>query len=165
MSLVASGPPSNTTESSDPQPAQNAAPANAKQTPNTIPRDFILKGRRNTWPSSGRTVSDSAVLCRSLLNDDNFDHLEPILPPIGIEARKIADVAGVIARATAGRVDVAGVRGCATTLVAEAVARSRRVVLVTPEADDARRLASNTRSRWATTSSCSPATSRRRTPT
>jgi transcription-repair coupling factor (superfamily II helicase) len=75
------------------------------------------------------------------LNDDNFDHLEPILPPIGIEARKIADVAGVIARATAGRVDVAGVRGCATTLVAEAVARSRRVVLVTPEADDARRLA------------------------
>jgi len=74
--------------------------------------------------------------------DDVGDPLEPVLPPAGIEARKVADVAGVIAGATRGRVDVAGVRGAACVLVAEAIAsKGRRVVLVARDADDAKRLA------------------------
>ena len=73
---------------------------------------------------------------------DAQDPLGPVLPPEGVVARKVADVAARVVGSSAGRVDVAGLRGSASALVAAAVARAgRRVVLVAEDLETARRLA------------------------
>ncbi len=70
-----------------------------------------------------------------------LDALEPILPPIGVVATKLDDVARRVL-ASNGRVDVSGMRGCATGMVAAAVAKAgARVVLVASDVEGARRLA------------------------
>jgi transcription-repair coupling factor (superfamily II helicase) len=73
--------------------------------------------------------------------DATLDPLEPVLPPAGVEARKIADTAAAAAAAGQGRVDVAGVRGCGAAMVAAAVAGTRPVVRGAADAEGARRLA------------------------
>ncbi len=76
------------------------------------------------------------------MTDTDLDPLPSIVPPIGIEAVKLADAAARITSASRGRVDVAGVRGCASAMLASAVARTgRNVVVVTSDAESARRLA------------------------
>jgi transcription-repair coupling factor (superfamily II helicase) len=69
--------------------------------------------------------------------------LEPILPPEGIVAVRLRDVAARVATATVGRVDVAGAHGCATSAVAAEIARvgARPLVVVTADVDEARRIA------------------------
>ena len=54
--------------------------------------------------------------------DASLDPLEPILPPAGVQAAKLADVAAAVSAAARGRVDVAGLRGCATAMTAAEVA-------------------------------------------
>jgi transcription-repair coupling factor (superfamily II helicase) len=82
----------------------------------------------------------------------SLDPLPPILPPEGVEAVKLGDAASRVARGEHGRLDIAGVRGSASALVARAVARAgRKVVLVAPDADAARRLADDVGSVGATT--------------
>jgi transcription-repair coupling factor (superfamily II helicase) len=76
------------------------------------------------------------------VTDADLDPLPSLVPPVGVEAAKLADVASRITGASRGRVDVAGVRGCASAMVASAVARTgRKVVVVTSDAEGARRLA------------------------
>ncbi len=73
---------------------------------------------------------------------DAGDVLESVLPAEGIHARKIVEVAAAITRDSRGRIDLAGVRGCASTLVVAAVSSgSRNVLFVARDADDARRIA------------------------
>src|SRR5258708_7040969 len=68
--------------------------------------------------------------------------LEPILPPEGLHAVRLRDVAARARSLGAERLDVAGVRGCAGSALASAIARSgRRVVYVTGDLDNARRAA------------------------
>jgi transcription-repair coupling factor (superfamily II helicase) len=73
---------------------------------------------------------------------EELEPLPPLLPPEGITAARIREV---VARALAlgtGKLDVAGVRGCAPAAVAAAIARAgRRVVLVTEDLELARRTA------------------------
>ncbi len=67
--------------------------------------------------------------------------LEPVLPPEGIIAARVRDVA---ARSRVDRrVDVAGARGSASAAIVAAITRGndRRVVLVTPDLETARRAA------------------------
>jgi transcription-repair coupling factor (superfamily II helicase) len=71
-----------------------------------------------------------------------LEPLPPLLPPEGIVASRLRDVAARVLALGAGRIDVAGVRGCAGAAVAAAVARAgRRVVLVTADIESARRVA------------------------
>jgi transcription-repair coupling factor (superfamily II helicase) len=85
------------------------------------------------------------------LNDDFGDSkipsallepLEPILPPEGVVAVKLADIAARANANGAGRVDVAGVRGSGAAAVVAAIARAgnRHVVVVTSELEAARKL-------------------------
>jgi transcription-repair coupling factor (superfamily II helicase) len=69
--------------------------------------------------------------------------LPAILPPEGVTAARVRDVALAVRSAKPGtRLDVAGVRGCAGPLVASALARAgRRVVFVTEDIEAARRVA------------------------
>jgi transcription-repair coupling factor (superfamily II helicase) len=68
--------------------------------------------------------------------------LPSLAPPEGVTATRLRDVA-LVARAMAqGKLDVAGVRGCAGAAVAAAIVREgRRAVLVTEDLDAARRAA------------------------
>ncbi len=71
-----------------------------------------------------------------------LDPLASLLPPEGVVAARIRDVAARVRGLRTGRVDVAGVRGCAGAAVAAAIAREgRRVVFVTEDLDAARRAA------------------------
>jgi transcription-repair coupling factor (superfamily II helicase) len=71
-----------------------------------------------------------------------LEPLPPLLPPEGIVAARVRNVAARATALQAGRVDVAGARGCAGPAVAAAIARAgRRVVFVTSDADSARRAA------------------------
>ncbi len=71
-----------------------------------------------------------------------LDPLEPVLPPTGVRAARLVDISAAVAASGVGRVDVAGLRGCASAAVSAAVAQSgRRVVVVANDADGARRLA------------------------
>ena len=69
--------------------------------------------------------------------------LEPILPPEGVRAVRLRDVAEIVARTQTGTVDVAGVRGSGAAALVGALAHAtgRRVVAVTGDVDAARRLA------------------------
>ncbi|MGD0528121.1 MAG: hypothetical protein ABSE49_23510, partial [Polyangiaceae bacterium] len=86
---------------------------------------------------SGLTADALAEGAASPLSAEELEPLAPILPPEGITASRIRDVAArTKALGRSGRVDVAGVRGCAAASVAAAVARAgRRVVLVTADLD------------------------------
>jgi transcription-repair coupling factor (superfamily II helicase) len=71
-----------------------------------------------------------------------LEPLPPLLPPEGVVASRIRDVAARVRSLGAGRLDVAGVRGCAGAVLAAATARAgRRVVLVTEDIESARRVA------------------------
>ncbi len=71
-----------------------------------------------------------------------LEPLEPILPPEGIVAVKLGDVARRALEGSTGRVDVAGVRGSgsAATIAAIARASARKVLVVTSDLDAARKL-------------------------
>jgi len=72
-----------------------------------------------------------------------LEPLPPLLPPEGLVAARLREVAErVRSLGAGGRLDVAGVRGCAGAAVVAAIAREgRRVVLVTEDLDSARRAA------------------------
>ena len=70
------------------------------------------------------------------------EHLPSLVPPEGIVASRLRDVAARAKELKAARLDVAGVRGCAAAAVAASIARAgRHVVLVTADLDAARRAA------------------------
>ncbi|HEX8793729.1 MAG TPA: transcription-repair coupling factor [Polyangiaceae bacterium] len=76
------------------------------------------------------------------MNETPLEPLAPLLPPEGVTAARLRDVAGRAVGLGADRLDVAGVRGSAGACVAAAVARGgRHVVLVTSDLDAARRAA------------------------
>jgi len=99
-------------------------------------------------PSPSSTLTSTLAEQTGLAADDlapepsALEPLPPILPPEGIVASRLRDVAARIRALPVGRLDVAGVRGCASAAVAAATARAgRRVVLVTPDIESARRAA------------------------
>jgi transcription-repair coupling factor (superfamily II helicase) len=73
----------------------------------------------------------------------DVDPIPSVLPPEGITAATLADVAREVSTATSSRIDVAGARGCAGAAVVSAIVRTarRRVVLVTSDLESARKLA------------------------
>ena len=74
-----------------------------------------------------------------------MDPLGPVLPPEGVEAAPLALVATAAAKLRASRLDIAGARGSSGAALVAAVAEHRRVVVVTADADAARRFADDTR--------------------
>ncbi len=88
---------------------------------------------------TGLDASDFAPDRRS---QDDHDPLAAPLAPEGVIAASTRAVAARASRIEHGKLDVAGVRGSAGSLIAAAVARSgRRVVFVTEDLDSARRAA------------------------
>ncbi len=76
------------------------------------------------------------------MTTEELDPLQTVLPPEGVAACRIRDVAAAIRTLDHGRLDVAGVRGCAApALVAAAARGGKRVVLVVEDLDSARRAA------------------------
>src|SRR6478672_11470736 len=73
------------------------------------------------------------------------DKLDSILPPEGIVATRLRDVAAHIKKMERGRADVSGLKGSAGAAVAATLARDSapnvRVVVVTADLDSARRMA------------------------
>ena len=71
-----------------------------------------------------------------------LEPLEPVLPPEGVVASRLADVARKAITERTGRVDVAGVRGsgAAATIAAIARASTRQVVVVVADLDSARKM-------------------------
>jgi transcription-repair coupling factor (superfamily II helicase) len=74
-----------------------------------------------------------------------LDPFAPVLPPEGVVAVRLWDAAVRARGLTAQRLDVAGARGSAGAALVAAIARTRRVVLVTGDVDAARRLADDVR--------------------
>jgi transcription-repair coupling factor (superfamily II helicase) len=76
---------------------------------------------------------------------DELDPLPQVLPPEGVVVVRLAEITARAAKD--GRVDVAGVRGCADALVVAALARSgdAPVLVVSEDVDAARRLAGDVR--------------------
>jgi transcription-repair coupling factor (superfamily II helicase) len=73
---------------------------------------------------------------------DDLEPLAPLLPPEGVTAARLKDVAARARALGAGRLDLSGVTGSAGPAVAAAIARAgRRVVFVTSDLDAARRVA------------------------
>jgi transcription-repair coupling factor (superfamily II helicase) len=72
-----------------------------------------------------------------------LEPLEPVLPPEGVIAARLRDVAERVVAAPAGMIDVAGVRGSAAAALVGAIAHvgDRKVVMVTADLEAARRLA------------------------
>ena len=71
-----------------------------------------------------------------------LDPLAPVLPPAGVRACRLAEIASAVAASAGGRVDVAGLRGSASAAASGAVANAgRRLVVVAHDAEGARRLA------------------------
>jgi transcription-repair coupling factor (superfamily II helicase) len=78
------------------------------------------------------------------MSDPSAEHdpLPPIVPPEGVTAARLADVASRLAARGAGRVDVSGIRGSADAFMLAAAARAGRpLCVVTKDVDEARRLA------------------------
>ncbi|HEY1957725.1 MAG TPA: transcription-repair coupling factor [Polyangiaceae bacterium] len=88
--------------------------------------------------ATARLARLAGVLYLTRAMDASLDPLEPVLPPAGVEAKKLAEVASALVGQTRGRLDVAGTRGSATAMLAAAVARQRRIVLVAADAEAAR---------------------------
>ena len=87
---------------------------------------------------TGLTVGDLARPTPA----EELEPLPSLLPPEGLVASRLRDVAARVKALRAGRLDVAGVRGCAGAAVVAAIARAgRRVVFVTADMDAARRAA------------------------
>ena len=80
---------------------------------------------------------------RDLHDGSALEPLEPILPPEGVRAVRLRDVAARVAATERGRVDVAGVRGGAAAVLVGAIAHatSRKLVVVTADLESARKLA------------------------
>jgi transcription-repair coupling factor (superfamily II helicase) len=75
-------------------------------------------------------------------SQEELEPLPPVLPPEGVAATRLRDVAARANELGTGRLDVSGVRGSASAAVAAAIARAgRRVALVTHDLDAARRAA------------------------
>jgi transcription-repair coupling factor (superfamily II helicase) len=97
-------------------------------------------------PSLTSTLHEQTGLTADALaraaSAEELEPLPPLLPPEGIVAVRVRDVAARVRSLHEGRVDVSGVRGCGGAAVAAAIARAgRRVVLVTADLDTARRSA------------------------
>jgi transcription-repair coupling factor (superfamily II helicase) len=76
------------------------------------------------------------------MNAEELDPLPTVLPPEGVAACKMRDVAVAMRALDRGRIDVAGARGCASPALVAAAARvGRRVVFVVEDLDAARRAA------------------------
>jgi transcription-repair coupling factor (superfamily II helicase) len=88
-----------------------------------------------------RTGLSADELARPVAAEE-VEPLASLLPPEGVTATRVRDVASRAKALGAGRLDVAGVRGSAGAALTAAIARAgRRVVLVTGELDGARRAA------------------------
>ena len=76
-----------------------------------------------------------------MAESNELDVLPSVLPPEGVVVRRLTEVAA--ASASAPRLDVAGVRGCADALVIAGLARTSKapVLVVTEDLDAARSLA------------------------
>jgi transcription-repair coupling factor (superfamily II helicase) len=73
---------------------------------------------------------------------EELEPLPSLLPPEGIVASRLREVAARARALSGGRLDVAGVRGCAGAALAAAIVREgRRVVYVASDLDAARRVA------------------------
>jgi transcription-repair coupling factor (superfamily II helicase) len=73
---------------------------------------------------------------------EELDPLQTVLPPEGVVACRIREVAAAIRTLDHGRLDIAGVRGCAApALVAAAARAGKRVVHVVDDLESARRAA------------------------
>ncbi|MGH7296673.1 MAG: transcription-repair coupling factor, partial [Polyangiaceae bacterium] len=97
-------------------------------------------------PSLTSTLEERAGLtAQELSRPAAAEELEPLpslLPPEGVTAARVRDVTARVRGMASGRVDVAGVRGSAGAVLAAAIARlPRRVVLITSDLDSARRAA------------------------
>ncbi|HEX7665241.1 MAG TPA: DEAD/DEAH box helicase, partial [Polyangiaceae bacterium] len=82
-----------------------------------------------------------------MMSDDKIpsallEPLEPVLPPEGVVASKLGDVARRTIEASSGRVDIAGVRGSGSAATVAAIARAsaRKVMVVTSDLAVARKL-------------------------
>jgi transcription-repair coupling factor (superfamily II helicase) len=75
--------------------------------------------------------------------EEELEPLEPILPPEGVKAARLDEVAAQIASKATGRLDVAGVRGSAAAALVAAVAHAtnRKIVFLTSDLDAARKVA------------------------
>ncbi len=97
------------------------------------------------------TVSDRTGLTAEGLARAQAAELDPlpsVLPPEGIRVSRLSEVTSAVAALGGrGRVDVAGIRGCADAAVIAALARAsaRTVVAVAEDIDAARRLAQDVR--------------------
>src|SRR6185295_18836025 len=85
----------------------------------------------------------SLRICSFMALATQLDPLPPVLPPEGVVVTRLVDLASM----RAPRVDVAGVRGAADAAIVTALAKddASRVVVVTEDADAARRLAQDAR--------------------
>ena len=71
-----------------------------------------------------------------------LEPLDSILPPEGVAAARLSELLGRVKSLAVGRLDVAGVHGCAGPILAAAIARlGRRVVYVASDLEVARRVA------------------------
>ena len=100
-------------------------------------------------PSLTSTLRESTGLTAEELArpapPEELEPLAPLLPPEGITASRLREVAARAKALRGERLDVAGVRGSAGAALAASIARAgvtrRRVVLVTSDLDAARRAA------------------------
>jgi transcription-repair coupling factor (superfamily II helicase) len=96
-------------------------------------------------PTLSATLSQRGVDLTADTVASEVDPIPSVLPPEGIRAASLAEVARGLNAAGSSRVDVAGVRGCAGAAVVSVIARTRtlgrRVVLVTGDLESARKLA------------------------
>jgi transcription-repair coupling factor (superfamily II helicase) len=76
-------------------------------------------------------------------HEDETEPLPPLLPPEGVVATPLRDVAARVRTLDRGRLDLSGVRGSAGAAAVATIARAtkRPIVFVTGEVDEARRLA------------------------
>ncbi len=74
---------------------------------------------------------------------DSLDSFEPLLPPEGVRAVRLREVAAQAGARSTGRIDVTGVRGGAVSALVAALVRQagRKVLVVASDLDAARRLA------------------------
>jgi transcription-repair coupling factor (superfamily II helicase) len=85
---------------------------------------------------------EAAEESESAGRNDVLELLPPLLPPEGVAAARVRDIAERARALGTGRLDVAGVRGCAGPLIAAAIARAgRQIVFVASDLDAARRAA------------------------
>jgi transcription-repair coupling factor (superfamily II helicase) len=94
-------------------------------------------------PTLSATLSERGEELTTGAGPPDVDPIPSVLPPEGITAATLAEVARELSTAASPRMDVAGARGCAGAAVVSAIVRTagRRVVLVTSDLESARKLA------------------------